>query len=251
MKNIKGLLAATTLLAGMGVTTFGATTVQAAEGDQVLTTNPNGSEEYTTGNTASDTTSGSGTTQVGVGFTGGDLTLNYAPNLDFGTHKVLTEETYNLLTSGAAPDKEGTIGRNLVITDARGTAAGWTVKAQLGNFTTSGATGETANLLSGATVTINKANPIKAGSIYAATSGFAYDRTDAKAPTANTEDIVLNAGDAGAVTVMGATADNGSLTWGMDFQGTDAATIFVPMAVQDVKNYVAPMNWTLGSEPLS
>ena len=250
MKNIKGLLAATTLLAGMGVTIFGATTAQAAEGDPVLTANPNGSEEYSTGNVANDTTSGSGTTQVGVGFSGGDLTLNFAPNLDFGTHKVLTEETYDLLASGATPSKDGELGRNLVITDARGTAKGWTVKAQLGNFGASGAAGDT-NLLSGATVTINKANKIQAGTIYSETSGFAYDRTDAKAPTASTADIVLNAGAETATTVMGAADGNGSLTWGMDFQPTDAATIFVPMAVQDVQNYVAPINWTLGAEPLS
>lgn len=265
MKNIKGLLAATTLLAGVGVATFGATAsvANAADGDPALTTDPNGSKAAGASGVASDTQSGTGKSDVGVGFTGGDLTLDFAPNLDFGMHKALVGDTYNLATSGVAPDSGSAIGRNLIVTDARGTANsdGWNVTAQLGNFKESGAADASTNALPGTTVTINKANPIAAGTLYGTADpdgglstfkGFAYGRTaTGEKPVVSAEDIVLDAGGTEAVKVMDAQVGAGLLTWGMDFSKTDAASIYVPISSQDVKTYTAEITWTLGTKPFS
>ncbi len=261
-KNMKTLLAASTLLAGMAATTFATVgTVNAADGDPVLGTDGNGSVEVS-GAATSDVPA-TGKSKVGIGFSGGDLTLDYVPNLDFGMHKALTGDTYNLAQKAADPSdgdntSGGVVGRNLIVTDARGKAAatGWTVQAQLGAFTNDG-TGST-NLLTNATVTINKTNPIKAGTLYIRPDltdkpdGFLYGRNsgDDAGPVANTGNITLDASGA-AADVMTATIGNGLLTWGMDFQETTSAEIYVPIASQDVQTYIAPMTWTLGTNPIS
>lgn len=260
-KNMKTLLAASTLLAGMAATTFATVgTVNAADGDPVLGTGGNGSVEVS-GAATSDVPA-TGESKVGIGFSGGDLTLDYVPNLDFGMHKALTDDTYNLAQKAADPsegdDKDGgVVGRNLIVTDARGRSAatGWTVQAQLGAFTNDGTSG--TNLLTNATVTINSSNPIAAGTLYIRPDltdkpdGFAYGRNPNGdvGPTVNAEGIKLDAGGA-AVDVMTAEKAKGLLTWGMDFQETTSAEIYVPIASQDVQTYIAPMTWTLGTSAI-
>ncbi|QIK69831.1 WxL domain-containing protein [Erysipelothrix sp. HDW6C] len=157
----------------------------------------------------------------------GPLSLDVVPNLGFGQQKITGSiETYE--TTNLVP--------YIQVTDTRGTMTGWTVSAQLTNFTSGDETIDNARLTFGNSV-IKTSNT-----------------NDTNRPTSATSVTLVSGSE--AKTMMNASAGNGMGTWLNTWLAnaqTDATNSNVTLDVETSQAkalaYEATINWTLSVAP--
>lgn len=163
---------------------------------------------------------------------GGTLALMQVPDLTFGRSSVgaliqgpqtLHLQAGSIPKDSDAPGFDGSANQQIVVRDFRGTNAGWTLTAQLGQF---------KNLTSAKTLTATKAT--------LGDGGISGD---------NVQTIALANADftSNATAILTAPVERGSGT--TTAQLADA-TIDLPQTVNATAGeYRAPLNWVLGAQP--
>lgn len=157
------------------------------------------------------------TADTTVTFTAGELALNSAPTIGFGT-QALDGITTNFTASSATPV--------LAVNDATGSGAGWKVTAALSKFQTGA-----ADSLAGATLTLGNAAVTGTGTV----------------PTAGAS-IVL-ASDGTATSAVNAATDAGLGVSDTTWTAADVS-LNVPVASQKVGAHTATLTWALSSTPV-
>lgn len=175
--------------------------------------------------------------------TPGLLTIDQAPDFDFGSVKLGTAQTkYAALQSGTSSTGAATSVQNYVqVTDKSGNYAGWTLSVKRSEFV--GAK-SADNKLTGSTVTFK--NAIVRAS---ATNGQGTPSTVAGAGAAGIE-IPVNQ----EVNLVTAAANEGLGTWiyslGTDAaQGAEAVELKIPVSNYVEDAYVATFDWKLTEAP--
>ena len=166
--------------------------------------------------------------QSGTGQTG-SLTLDYVPNLDFGSHELsVAEETYE------ARDPKPFV----QVTDRRGTGAGWNLTVQASSFSTGGLGLQES--LPGARLTF--------------TDGEAVSRLSSLlAPNVANPIVVNTGGDATRVTTAIPGQGLGSwVTRWLKEEGADTNSkveLTVPQAAATPGSHTSTLTWTLTDAP--
>ncbi|MCL1879025.1 MAG: WxL domain-containing protein [Actinomycetia bacterium] len=161
-------------------------------------------------------------TEATVVFTAGDITMESAPNMDFGSQVLSNQaEDYDLTASGAP----------LQVSDLRGTAAGWKVTAALGAFRLNGIGDQT---LTGSCITIGDMNI------------SAANDTIGVAPLFSDDPVVLYSGGA-SEELLNAEEDSGAGVWNAALDTTKTQLTVYPGAV--LGTHKAEMIWTLEAVP--
>lgn len=166
--------------------------------------------------------------QSGTGQTG-PLTLDYVPNLDFGTHELsVAEETYEAIDPKPF----------VQVTDRRGTGAGWNLTVQASSFSTGGSGLQES--LPGAELTF--------------TDGEAVSRLSSLlAPDVNNSIVVNTGGDATPVTTAIPGKGLGSwVTRWLKEEGADTNSkveLTVPQAAATPGSHTSTLTWTLTDAP--
>ncbi|PWG00273.1 WxL domain-containing protein [Levilactobacillus bambusae] len=223
------LLVSAIMLGGVGVTTLGATnhsTANAAESSD----SASGSADISfTANTSSTTPSGpsdSGDSSNNGTGDAGPLSLDYVPNLHFGTHPVEGTNTYNVTNNNPY----------VQVTDNTGLKKGWNVTMAYTEFA-------------------NGANKL---------AGTKMDFAGSKATLTNPSNP-SNSSNAGAPTVSDASVDpatptnmataqagNGVGTWDMVYAGPSDDNPNIKLTVngdETVGSYTSTMTWNLTAGP--
>lgn len=164
----------------------------------------------------------------------GPMTIDYVPHFKFKP-TAIEEKAQTIQAISMNPYVQ--------VSDRTATGKGWTLSAQLGDFTNTMQTPETTDdhTLNSATITL--------------TSGAvsSTDATNLNKPVGQTP-IVLTAGG-GQVTIMQATTHNGMGTWLMSWLGDSAQTENAKVTLNaDTKgarvgDYKSEINWTLSQQP--
>lgn len=170
---------------------------------------------------------------------GGPLSIDYAPNFDFGIGKISSpSKTYTLANADYNGNGQTRAHNPFVqITDNRGTGSGWNLSASISGFTNSSANPN--NTLNGAYVTLrslgNSAIP-------------AYNNTTT-APEIVTNDIQLNGS---SQNLMTANKNTGMGTWLEKFD-PQKVTLTVPSSASAGADtqYSSTINWKLTTSPTS
>lgn len=177
---------------------------------------------YAAGNPVTPDTAATKDTQATVSFTAGSLTLNSAPVLDFGEHKLSgTQQVYNAAS----------ITDWVEISDQRSTGAGWKLTAKLSEFKL--ADGSKATL-KGAFITIADQT------IESAT------RTTGE-PT-GISNVTLTAGDNGSTNILSADSGKGQGVWKSIWSDPDTTLTVLPDTAELGSAY-ATINWNLEDAP--
>lgn len=157
----------------------------------------------------------------------GPLTLDYAPNFNFGSHEALATNSAVYQALNKKPF--------LQVTDRRALRSKWDVKVKLGKFINS----ETSNeSLSGAKLSISS-GIVKS----------AIGLTDGSAPT--TQNVQLTAGAASGTTILSSAAGTFStwvVYWPGDLVGQEPNTYIsldVPINTQVKGTHTATLEWTI------
>ncbi|WP_367368622.1 WxL domain-containing protein [Schleiferilactobacillus harbinensis] len=273
LKNVKLFSALSLAAVALSVVPFN--TVFAATSGEAVLSGANGNGGTSAGGSATDGAPASQSGDIGVGFTQGDLILNQVPNFDFGYHTIGESATYDLLSAGNTPKpgnaltgdsaSAAVLGRQLVVSDKRGTNTGWSVTVGVASPIGSGAT-----VLSGADVTFTSKNiqyglwaPTlgpkgevidgSGGGYYFNNSGASgsIEGISAKTPVTLPLDVATSGSDNVAQGIFGApagaTADPG--TYALDFTDKTSAQISVPTKSQKVGVYTGKLVWTLSTAP--
>ncbi|ALS02120.1 hypothetical protein ATZ33_12220 [Enterococcus silesiacus] len=152
----------------------------------------------------------------------GPLSIDVAPNFDFGTDKIGVGTTEYPIKNTNNPYVQ--------VTDSRGTGAGWDLKAKITEFETA----DKSNKLTGATLTLaskelQTTNP----------QGVAF-----KAPVGDANGVTLNDSPQ---SLLLAEAGNGLGTWANYFdKGTSKLTI---PGGNFIGEYSATLEWSLSTTP--
>ncbi|GEK33434.1 WxL domain-containing protein [Kurthia sibirica] len=179
--------------------------------------------------------------------TAGPLSIDFASNLDFGEQSISTvTETYHAKPTKVKDSEGETSDRpNYVqVTDKRGGQKGWTLSVkQSGQFATKdNADVEDGIELSGAQITLNNGAAVKA------------ETSEATAPTIVKSEIILDAENASASTVMGAKVGEGGGTWINRFGDinnmADSISLKVPGgSLKEAATYNTELVWSIDSTP--
>lgn len=156
-------------------------------------------------------------TQASITFESGLLTLESAPNFNFGTHAI--PSAISTYTSEASTD-------SLLIADVRGSSAGWSVTAALNPFQNGGDT------LAGSSITLEEATVT------------AEEGTVGTAPTQETS-VVLTS-DGVATSIQKANAGEGTGLWSTSW-GSAVLTVYPGTAKTGVNT--GTIDWTLSDAP--
>lgn len=167
----------------------------------------------------------------------GPLSLDYVSSVSFGSNDILTE-TYTYESETLRPF--------IQVTDARGTAAGWSVTAQLDSFTqTDEVSEETTETLEGSTLSFTNGEVVTPGST-------------STAPVSEQE-VTLEAGADSADLVMSAADGSGMGQWLNRWFPTEASdsnnnvnnnvTLEVPGGSAQTGEHTATITWTLSDAP--
>jgi hypothetical protein len=162
---------------------------------------------------------GSSNSNATIIFTEGTLILDEVSSINFGSNVVSsTTETYQSATENPF----------IQVTDNRGSGAGWSVTAQMSNFTkdteTTTLAGSTVRLMNGVMSTPGRA----------------------EAPTPNPT-VELAAGGA-SVNVVNASQNTGMGTWVENWTGSNV-TLEVLGGTATTGNHTAVITWTLADAP--
>lgn len=162
--------------------------------------------------------------EASIEFRSGPLVITQAPEIVFGRYDVNNRTTRFLAESTSNP---------ILITDATGKHAGWTLKAKLSNFYNE----NERPGLSGASLIISSREPKPIDTV-------------ANKPTTLKDKVEVVSGSSGATVIMGAKVKEGAGNWQIDYTNKDF-TLFVPHASKDAGKYKAVMEWTLIDDPTS
>jgi hypothetical protein len=160
-----------------------------------------------------------GNSNATIQFTEGILTLDEVSSIDFGANEVSSDtEIYQTTTEDPF----------IQVTDNRGSGAGWSVAAQMGNFTKDT---ETTTLL---------------GSKVKLMNGVMTSLGSSEAPAPN-QAVELIAGGA-SVNVVNASSNTGMGTWVDNWSQSDV-TLEVLGGTATTGNHTAVITWTLTDAP--
>jgi|GEM_PF-6291076 len=245
----KGLLFSAALV--LGVAGLAQTATVSADTVSV----PTDTAKVTIAEDGSTTTPAQGTSTAQIQFTGGALQLLAVPNLDFESHQVWTQTTFNkkadtaLAADTAMPSDTDTAHSFVHIQDQTGNNAGWGLAVKAGKPTITGTDGTTKDLTTTSPWTIT----FKSGLTQ-------YTSADGKnlsaAPTTGAADASLAAkinldDTSNAQTIWNAQAAAGNGDWYLDFAPADSATLETPnIKDQAVGTIKSNLTWTLQSGPI-
>ncbi|MBO0458637.1 WxL domain-containing protein [Enterococcus hulanensis] len=170
--------------------------------------------------------------------TPGDLSIDYASSLDFGTQKITSQTQVYKAKAQKYLDKDGvaTTGPNYVqVTDNRGLEEGWTLQMkQNGQFETA-----ESEELTGAAVTFNNGNVVTASNS-ASPTGQATITAD---PSGALQDVMSAKDGEGAGTYL--------FDWGTDaVTGANSIELSVPgSTTKYAKKYSTTFTWALTDTP--
>ncbi|WP_105957248.1 WxL domain-containing protein [Apilactobacillus quenuiae] len=168
---------------------------------------------------------------------GGPLSIDYAPNFDFGVGTISGQtKVYTLANATYADGKTRNHNPFVQISDNRGTASGWNLNASISDFTNTA--GNTNQTLKGAQVSIkSEGNTPQVG----------FNGTGI-APSLNSSSIAL--GNA-SQNLMTANQGQGTGTWIEKFD-PNQVTLSVPGgSAQSATQYNANITWNLTASPLN
>ncbi|MDL2219891.1 WxL domain-containing protein [Ruminococcaceae bacterium OttesenSCG-928-O06] len=163
-----------------------------------------------------------GETEASVSFTAGQLRLESAPTLDFGAHAISHEaQEYPAVTTGD----------DVVVSDLRGNAEGWTLFASLSPFQLEEEGGDT----------------LKAASIR-----FTLPRVNAENGTIGTapgaEETITLPSDATETRIFTAQGGQGMGVWSLGWDAANIVLAVKPGTAQDGRS-TAALTWSLQSAP--
>lgn len=210
MKKISLLTVTAIAAMGLNIATLGSTAF-AADGDATATTTPAGSTGKTTNGTI-DLTAQKGED----GQTDKDITLDQAPNIDFGQHNIET---------GAKTYTAETISNAIQVTNP-GVNSGWTVSVAASEFV-----GDNDHTLKGAVLTIGQGTVSTEG------------ENQSTAPTATA--VTTNSSNQ---TIFAAADGNTGVGIWQSLPDKAATTLAVP-AGNVAGAYKADLTWTLTNAP--
>ncbi|MEJ6347679.1 WxL domain-containing protein [Holzapfeliella sp. He02] len=250
MKNLNKILGTTIALLST-TTLLGTTTVKAAnhsagsqQTDATLTfktkdkTQPNRPVDPTNPSQPGGTPPNTGDPNNNGTNSGGPLSIDYAPNFDFGIGEVISEsKTYNLKDAKYSDGQTRNHNPFVQVSDNRGTSEGWSLDASISNFTNS--QGNTTQNLEGAQVSLQTSDNDKAIGGHGTTSD---------APDAKSEPIVLSNSPQ---TLINAKENTGRGAWIQRYDPSKIS-LFVPggSALSDTV-YTAKITWTLSASPVN
>jgi len=161
----------------------------------------------------------------------GPLTLDYVSSVTFGEHKVASE---------TAVYETETLRPFIQVTDRRGTAEGWSVTAQAGNFEATTENEETKETLPGAVLTF--------------TNGEVVSTSRSKDPVPAAEVVLSTGGE--AAQVVTAAVDTGMGKWinrwfpsEAGAESNDNVTLEIPGGAATQGAHTATVAWTLSDAP--
>lgn len=168
---------------------------------------------------STDTT---GQTEASVSFTAGELKLESAPVLDFGSHPISNvEQTY--AAESVSP--------NVQVSDLRGGGNGWELYVSLSPFA-----------LEGSGTTTLKAATIR----FTSPTVSALNSTVGTPPSA-AADVILTS-DSTETPILTAEANEGMGVWGLVWSAANTTLTVKPGTAQEGKS-VASLTWTLQNTP--
>jgi len=161
----------------------------------------------------------------------GPLTLDYVSSISFGSNEISGEgETY----------ESDTLRPFIQVTDRRGTAEGWSVTAELANFTQT-------NETTGPTETLN-------GAVLSFANGEVDTPDSISTPPTAEQPVTLAAGG-DADLVINANADEGMGKWlntwfpTEESETNNSVTLDVPGGAAQTGTHTAEITWTLSDAP--
>lgn len=166
------------------------------------------------------------TSTASISFTQGPMTLEKVPAFDFGQH---------MIKPRTAVYSAKSIDQDIRIRDARGSWSGWSLKANLSTFQSSG-----QESLLGSSILISPTNAVPVTS-----SGYASNP-----PTGSPQQIELISGDGISHGVWIAKEGEGTGVWYMNLN-SDNVSLKVPGGTGAPGNYRAILEWTLTDDPAS
>lgn len=160
-----------------------------------------------------------GSSTATVTFTAGNLTLDSAPNLDFGSHTI----------TGGTQTYPATANASVVVSDLRGDGAGWHLTAALSAFQLS-----SSPTLGNATITLQ--------------NGTATPLNGTIGTGPNVPASVVLTSDNVAQRIATAAASTGMGTWGIDYTASNVI-LTVLNGTAEVGTSTATLSWVLEDAP--
>ncbi|MCK8607399.1 WxL domain-containing protein [Apilactobacillus ozensis] len=172
----------------------------------------------------------------------GPLTIDYAPNFNFGNNEISSyTKSYNL--NDAIDDKGVNTEHHpfVQVTDKRGTHEGWSLSAVASNFVS-----ENGEQLRGAQLSIKSLDGEAIGGYDNNPSSEGYDASSVHAPTINPNTIVLSNN---AQVLMNATSGTGAGTWLERFDPYNVQLRVIGNTAKANTSYTSNITWNLTSSP--